>query len=113
MISFKPGVRLININPHVAIIIAVVGSVYQKCGYDCVVTSVTDGAHRRDSKHYDGMAVDFRLNDLSGIPAASRRMVARLARAALAEGFDVLHEFEGTPSEHLHVEYDPKENPAS
>ena len=108
MTSFKPGVRLVNINPHVAIIIAVVGSVYQKGGYDCVVTSVTDGKHKGDSLHYDGMAVDFRLNDLSGVPPASRPVIARIAKAALGENFDVLHEYPGTPNEHLHAEYDPK-----
>lgn len=108
MIQFKKGVKL-GVSPEAAIAIAVVASVYEKCGYDCTVTSARDGEHKPGSLHYEGRAVDFRLNDLSGIPPADRTRVSRLAAVALGENFDVLHESPGTPNEHLHVEYDPKE----
>ena len=108
MITFKPGVKVGRARPVVSTIILVVGSCYAKLGYDCVVTSIDDGQHKTDSLHYLGQAVDFRLNDLSGIPIVHRVELVKLVQSAFGVEFDVLHEFRGTPDEHLHVEHDPK-----
>jgi len=67
-------------------------------GDTLVVTSTTDGRHRKDSKHYDTPhnAEDYRL------PLELKHFLA-MTRAGLGKDYDVVLE-----SDHLHVEYDPK-----
>lgn len=69
-------------------------------GAELVITSGRDGTHKQDSKHYEGLALDYRTRDLHG-------METELAGRALALlsplGYDVVLE-----KDHLHVEYDPK-----
>ena|SRR5687767_2404558 len=109
MLRFKPGVKLSGLQPQMALAATVVLSAYTAAGYPSVwVTSANDSKHKPDSFHYKGYALDFRLNDASGIPPVDRPKVAALVKSALGAEFDVLHESPGTPNEHLHVEYDPK-----
>lgn len=70
-----------------------------------VITSIEDGDHLPNSKHYQGLAVDIRLNNIApGLHDRLRTEVARLAGPA----FDVIHEYHGTDRDHLHIEFDPK-----
>lgn len=108
MIVLKAGVRLRGLRPEVVMAALVVAGVYEKYGFSCTITSAVDGRHMDGSEHYTGLALDFRLNDLSGIPPRTRPMIAADVRAALGEDFDVIHEGAGTENEHLHIEFDPK-----
>jgi hypothetical protein len=78
----------------------VVNSVYKKNMYELVITSVSDGVHKADSKHYEGLAFDCRTRDLSTRATID---IVDDCRAALGKDFDVVLE-----KDHLHVEYDPK-----
>lgn len=99
-LSIKPGVRLPTAIA-MAVACQVVASVYAARGYDCVITSAMEGRHGRASKHFIGHALDFRTRHVSD----ERRQPLRAAvAAALGPEFDVVLE-----SDHLHVEYDPKE----
>lgn len=106
MIVFKPGVRLVNILPHVVLAITVANDIYRMFGQSVVVTSVNDSTHKPGSFHYRGGAVDLRIKH---IPHADReKLVTMLRRTLSPVGFDVLWEAKGTDNEHIHVEFDPK-----
>lgn len=65
-----------------------------------VITSVMDGSHMRGSRHYTGLAIDLRTNNLSEVQASS--WVERLKKN-LGPNYDVILE-----RDHIHAEYDPK-----
>lgn len=108
MIRLKYGVKLNLLVPQMATAITIAYSHYKNFGAGVMtVTSANDSGHIPLSLHYLGRAVDLRLNNLSGIPVADRPRLAALIATALGDEFDVLHEYAGTSSEHLHVEWDP------
>ena len=105
MISLKPSVRLLGLRPEMLAGWMIAASVYATRGWDCIVTTATDGAHMVGSKHYAGTALDFRMHHIT---AEARAPLVDGLRAALGPDFDVLWESRGTPNEHVHVEWDPK-----
>jgi hypothetical protein len=81
---------------------------YGAGGHELVVTALTDGKHKEGSLHYKGLAADVRSKD---VPHAEE--VAAVANRILnAQGFDLLFESKGLPSEHFHLEFDPKKGEA-
>lgn len=58
--------------------------------------------HGRDEKCD---AFDARTHN---VPRAKLPMLVATVRARLGDEFDVILEAEGTPNEHMHVEYDPE-----
>lgn len=107
MLSLKHGVQYNNnkakAEPVVNLIIQVVNSVFDKAGYDCIVTSIVDGRHSANSLHYrdgKGRAVDFRTRHLPD--QETKEAITRAISDALGPEFDVVLE-----SDHVHVEYDP------
>lgn len=101
MVILKSGVTVRGVCPEIAVAITVVSSIYAQHGYDCVLTSVTDGVHGRTSRHYSGAAVDFRIRH---VPKADIRQILRVVQDALGpDDFDIVLE-----QTHLHVEFDPK-----
>ena len=105
MLKLKPEVRFHDAQQALAIIAIAVENAFRSLGHDAIVTAAADGAHKPDSFHYRGLALDFRTKHVT-IPSTKAEIVARV-RDALPQ-CDVLFENEGTPNEHLHVEYDPK-----
>ena len=110
MISLKPGVQLGNLQPQTVLAICVADGVFSRRGVECVVTSGNDGKHKEGSRHYLGLAVDFRLKHIVS-PEERKRVVAEIRSncGTLGTQYDVLHEAEGTANEHLHIEHDAKE----
>lgn len=74
---------------------------YAERGYACVITSVLDGDHAKNSLHYAGAAADLRTRDISS--QAERRALRGEIAAALGADFDVVLE-----STHLHIEWQPR-----
>lgn len=68
------------------------------------ITSIRDGVHMQGSKHYEGLAFDIRLNDVTFSHEVLKQAIQRLCGSA----FQVLHEYHGTEKDHLHIEYDPR-----
>jgi len=68
-----------------------------------VITSIQDGQHSAGSLHPFGLAFDVRLNNIAFNHEQLRAEVAAIAGGA----FDVVHEYHGTPEDHLHTEFDP------
>lgn len=100
MIEIKEGVSLAGLGEPMTLGVMVVASVYDVIGKPCVITSVLDGVHGRQSLHYQGGAVDFRTRHLS---ENEKLVVDAECRAALSAEFDVVMEHN-----HLHVEWQPK-----
>ena len=100
-VRIKPGVslhgvskRLINAANDIALIYSA------KFNAHCTITSGREGEHSENSKHYRGLALDFRTRHLS---RANRRKLAEDVRHVLGDDFDVVLELT-----HMHVEYDPE-----
>ena len=71
-------------------------------GREAVVTSANDSHDQKASLHNEGLAADFRTHD---VPMNKTRMLRHFLKEHLdPQGFDTVLE-----SDHLHVEYDPKE----
>lgn len=74
-------------------------------GSRAVVTSIMDGKHKTNSKHYIGWAFDCRTwnKDISGqMSDEDKEALAQKIREKLGRNYDVVVE----PT-HIHVEYDP------
>ena len=69
------------------------------------ITSIEDGQHQVDSKHYQGLAFDIRFNDIT--PELHNRLTTEVAQLA-GSAYDVIHESHGTDNDHLHIEFDPR-----
>lgn len=108
MLILKQGVRLFGLCEQMVWAAMVVDAAYaQESLARTVVTAGSDSKHKVGSLHYAGRALDFRMNDIQDSAKKARLIVS--VTQALGADFDVLRENEGTPAEHLHVEYDPKE----
>lgn len=95
------------LDPRMALAYPVIRDVYKDWGVQCVITSALEGKHKSGSRHYRGLALDFRV---WGIMPEQFKEFAECVRRNLGDCYDVVDEWnaEGNPS-HLHVEYDPKE----
>lgn len=100
MFSFKQGVSIANLEPQLVLGLLSVYSVFEEHGYDVVVTSVSDGVHRSDSRHYVGFGADLRIRHLGKSDVVT---LVNAIRSALGSNFDVVLEVD-----HIHIEYDPK-----
>jgi len=100
LIKIKNGVDVKGLKPETVLAILIAEPIYNKYHSDLVITSVRDGTHRADSRHFRGDAVDFRIKDLD--PMDVSEVTVSLSRALGAQ-FDVVRE-----SDHIHVEFDPE-----
>lgn len=100
-VKVKPGVKLSGLQwgPMSPVIESAIVA-YDYFDRLVVITSGLDGVHMPGSRHYEGLALDFRTRHLNWHQkSAVRRSIAR----NLGSDYDVLLE-----RTHLHVEYDPK-----
>ena len=108
MIKFKKGVSVDGVTKECISGMHVAAGVFYTClRRDLVITSVCDGKHKKNSKHYDGDAFDMRtwIDETSGVqmsPDTKHDIAVKLAYA-LGEDWDVVVE-----STHVHIEHDPK-----
>lgn len=98
----KSGVKLTGLQPELIIGLIVCKSVYDKFGFELVITSGLEGNHSRKSLHYTGQAVDLRTRSMS--KSTQERVIYEI-RKRLTEDFDVVLE-----ATHIHIEYQPKNN---
>lgn len=99
MIKIKKGVHGVYSN-KMFIATNKIKKVYRKFHTNTLwITSIADGKHKIDSKHYDkpySNAIDYRIwNVLNSL--------VREIKKELGPDYDVVLE-----KDHLHVEYDPK-----
>ena len=100
MIKIKAGVKLDKLEPQMALALPAVAAVYDKYGYDTIITSGNDGKHSNTSLHYVGHALDFRTRHVK--PDDLSPLVSELQKN-LGDNYDVVLE-----STHIHAEFDPR-----
>jgi len=98
----KPGVSLIGIAPQMAFLLAAARDVYDEYGYNLIITCGTEGKHGDRSRHFTGMALDFRTERV-GIDIEEAKEIAALMQKRLGAEFDIVAE-----EDHIHGEFDPK-----
>jgi len=103
-LKLKANVELTRFDIRILLAIQLVYSVYSRYGYDCIITSISDGIHSAGSLHYEGLAADFRIRHLPS--RAIAEIIFEDIRNHLTDDYDVVLE-----SDHIHVEYDRKAAP--
>lgn len=102
-LAIKPGVQL-STTPEIFQIRKAVQRVWSEYGYTPTITSSLDGHHMSGSKHYSGLAEDYRTMNLDN---RHKSDMFAAVQDILGSDFQVLFEDVGMDNEHLHVEYDP------
>jgi hypothetical protein len=83
----------------------IVAQVWASRARVATVTSGLDGSHMQNSKHYEGLAEDFRTKD---VPQPLKGVMVAEVKARLGTNYWIDLEYEGADNEHLHVEFDPE-----
>lgn len=99
MLKLKEDVDCRGLCPEILLAIQIVHShfIVWTVSKDVVITSICDSKHGRNSLHYIGQAVDFRIK---GIDLDKPRL--EVLKSALPN-FDIILE-----DDHLHIEFQPK-----
>ncbi|MEM6860567.1 MAG: hypothetical protein AAF627_07420 [Myxococcota bacterium] len=104
MISIKGGVQLLGLRPELAIAANIIDGIFEEFGHKdpdtgahTVITSGVEGEHSRTSRHYVGLALDFRRRHL---PKKDARLIASAMNARLGSEFVVL-----LKSTHFHIQF--------
>lgn len=95
--KIKDGVEIALMSKGNLIAIAKVNAMLEMMGKSLTITSLTDGKHRKNSKHYSGDAFDVRIWSFDNAKEIATKM-----QNLLGEDYDVVLE-----KTHIHVEYDP------
>lgn len=100
--DFKPGVSLKGMTPQILLALIEAEKVYKNRLLTMTVTSVNDSTHKEGSLHYSGFAADLRTKGTG----SAQSLYNDLKKKLQPMGFDVLLEFLGGDSEHIHIEWD-------
>ena len=109
--KLKEGASLQNVKWQMFYAAIIAEGVLKGHGYECVITSGTDGNHGHGPSkpgkadgtlHDDGLAIDIRNRD---IPVPQREPIRKDIAEALGDEYDVVLEL--IPP-HYHLEFDPK-----
>lgn len=101
MIRLVNRARIFGLTPAMMFGVLVAERGFAKYGFDTEITCGSNGTHSKGSEHYVGNAIDFRIRH---VPITAQITVVQYIKDALGDDFDVILE-----SDHLHIEYDPKE----
>lgn len=102
----KRGVDLRGIHPVWGIAYPIIQNAYSAFGCIAVITSAKDGVHGEKSLHYQGRALDLRSKSVT---VMDKGKLLKKLKDDLGEQFDVILEGIGTPNEHYHAEFQPKD----
>lgn len=93
--------------PEMIIAMLTVQNVFFFLQVDFVITSGCEDTarHMAESKHYTYEAIDCRSRDL--VSQSKKILAFDMIRLSLGVDFDVVLE-----SDHIHIEYDPKDKPS-
>lgn len=93
----KPGVSIHGLKPEMNVAMQIAEGVWGDEGKELVVTAGTDGKHSATSRHYIGMALDFRSRYFT---AKEKKRVVDSLRKRLGPEFKVV-----VHKTHIHVHY--------
>lgn len=105
MIKTKSGnVNLVVLTPALAHIFWRLEQFHRDFGpvEELVITSINDGNHKQDSRHYTNEAIDIRSHNFPS--EFLKKEFRRELEAYLGPKFRVLYESAGTPNQHFHVQ---------
>ena len=110
----KKGVQFYGMQPEMVFCHIEIKDVFNTLGIVCVSTSIVGKKHKKRSLHPPGYAVDYRTKHIKGSTfGASREQKIKnlmsLLRANVPQ-CDFVFEHEGEAQEHIHAEYDPKDD---
>jgi len=108
MISLKEGVSILGLKPEIIFAQQLIHHLYNRIDRECVITSGTESKHSSKSKHYLGLALDFRIRNLhSGEDFEITEQdfsiasdIVATAKSKLGPSFTVILE-----STHIHIEF--------
>lgn len=108
VIRIGPKARLHGIRPELNMANLVLEGILRKHG-DVAMTILhaLDGVHTRASIHYAGGAEDIVFSQ--AVEPEVKKQIFDEWSASVGQDFDVLFENPGTPNEHFHCEWQPKE----
>ena len=100
IIKPNAGVSMAGMQPQTSVGMVIVAGVFETYGLDCIVTSITDGQHKRHSLHKKGLAFDARKWE---VLEDGRFLFLQQCSAALGKEWQCL---EGDLN--FHFEWDPE-----
>ena len=105
----KDGVNVNYLRPELFQLFPVVEQVFWAFSKVPIITSTHDGSHMKGSLHYSDLAFDLRVRHLGEQQARhSLFMCLKKEIERLYPGmYDILHEYVGSESEHIHIECSP------
>lgn len=112
MRGIKPGVNVYGVRPEMTLVDNIVASVYAAYGFNCYQTSIVGKSHSKYSLHPVGFAIDYRTKHIRG---EGRKVMLEALVISLKQALpqcDIVLEYLGEDEEHIHVEFDPKDDPA-
>lgn len=99
--EIKEGVKMEGLQPElIEVAEKIIEKVFNKYGFQCVITSALDGKHSKNSYHYSGNALDFRSRHVTNGWLAC---IVDDIKKLLPVYFDLVVE-----ASHLHLEKDLK-----
>lgn len=99
MLRLKEGVKVEGVRAEIILAILVAIPIFGKYGSPTVITSLVDGIHSPTSRHYVGLAVDFRIWYIEN----HEQDVAQELIKALGPDYYVRLE-----EDHIHVSFKPR-----
>ena len=96
--QLKKGVLISGLKPEILIGIMIIEQIFINYQVSMVITSITDGKHKINSKHYSGQAVDIRSRH---IEKSKQQLILISLQSALTSEFTCILE-----SDHYHIQYD-------
>ena len=95
----KKGITLNGIRPEIVLAMFIVSEIYETYGKELVITSVTDGRHKKYSYHYLGCSFDTRTRYFE---TETKLKVAREIQSKLGDNYYV-----NVESDHFHINFRP------
>lgn len=96
--KLKSGVRVGHMQPPVMLAFYIIEPLLEKYGQELVITSICDGKHSTNSKHYLGYAFDMRTWQLA--ENGTTEPAAKDMQDALGSEYYVNIE-----SDHIHIQF--------
>ena len=95
--KIKEGVKANGLRPEILLAIIIADKIWSDNGQNLVITSITDGTHSANSRHYIGMAVDFRTRYFD---ESTKKAVFDELKSDLGPEYKVVWH-----STHIHVQF--------
>jgi hypothetical protein len=97
--KIKQGASIMGLKPEIILGLNIANEVYEKNGFELVITSATGDKHGKHSHHYKGLAADIRTRNVD-----SSRLLSIYDNLCECLGGEFQCILEQT---HIHIEYDP------